>query len=96
MDDSALLEMVKLAIPVKSNMYNSDLYDLILSAKADLRTVGLPTDAGDPFVRRAIITYCKMHFGNPPDYDRLKAAYDEQKGQLMSAHSYREEMNAHA
>ena len=28
------------------------------------------------------ITYCKANFGSPDAYDKLKAAYDEQKAQL--------------
>ena len=42
----------------------------------------------DPLVQRAILTYAAMRFGNPPNYDRLKAAYDEQKVQLMHADGY--------
>ena len=42
----------------------------------------------DPLVMRAIFTYVRMRFGNPPDYAALKEAYDEQKGQLMHATGY--------
>ena len=41
-----------------------------------------------PLIRRAVVTYCKVHFGEPDQYDRLKAAYDEQKAQLMTAYGY--------
>lgn len=30
----------------------------------------------------AVITYVRSRFGSPADYDKLKAAYDEQKAQL--------------
>ena len=36
----------------------------------------------------AIVTYCKLHFGEPDEYDRLKASYDEQKAQLSMATGY--------
>lgn len=38
-----------------------------------------------PIITKAIITYCKMSFGLPEDYDRLKRSYDEQKAQLSNA-----------
>ena len=42
----------------------------------------------DPLVQRAIITYAAARFGNPPNYQQLKDAYDEQKVQLMHAGRY--------
>lgn len=42
----------------------------------------------DPLLIRAICAYVRAHFGSPPDYDRLKAAYDENKAQLQTASGY--------
>ena len=42
----------------------------------------------DSLCKRAIITYARMHFGSPDDYDRLKEAYNVQKVQLMHASDY--------
>ena len=42
----------------------------------------------DKLVIRAMITYARMHFGSPDDFDRLKEAYREQKAMLMHAHAY--------
>ena len=42
----------------------------------------------DPLETRAILTYAAMRFGNPPNYDRLKGAYETQKVQLMHAEGY--------
>jgi len=42
----------------------------------------------DDLTKRAIITYVRVHFGSPPDYDRIKESYDEQKVQLMHATGY--------
>ena len=42
----------------------------------------------DALCMRAIITYVRMHFGSPEDFDRLKDAYNTQKVQLMHAGAY--------
>ena len=42
----------------------------------------------DPLVVRAILTYVKKGFGNPPNYDKLKESYELQKEQLMHATGY--------
>lgn len=42
----------------------------------------------DPLLIRAICAYVRAHFGSPDDYDRLKAAYDENKAQLQTASGY--------
>ena len=59
------------------------------AACADLGIAGvvLP-ESLDAICTRAVITYCKLHFGEPDDYDRLKASYDEQKAQLGMATGY--------
>lgn len=87
-----LLDKVKLAIPLNTDAYNSDLQDLIDAAKLDLqKTAGvqLPPTL-DALCERAIITYAKMHFISMTDseYERMKASYDEQKAQLMMATGY--------
>ena len=84
-----MLEMVKTALRIKTNVYDSELTYLIAAAQLDLGIAGvvLP-DEMDEIVQRAIITYCKMSFGLPEDYDRLKMSYDEQKAQLITATGY--------
>lgn len=42
----------------------------------------------DPLCMTAIITYAAMRFGNPPNYERLRDAYETQKVQLMHATGY--------
>lgn len=42
----------------------------------------------DEAVKTAMITYCRMHFGSPADYDRLAASYDLQRRQLANATGY--------
>ena len=84
-----MLEKVKLALRITTNAYDSELQDLIDAAKLDLGIAGvvLP-ETLDAIVSRAVVTYCKVHFGSPDDFDRLKASYDEQKAQLSMATGY--------
>ena len=84
-----MLEQVKLALRISTTAYDSELTYLIDAAKLDLGIAGvvLP-DELDALVQKAIITYCKMSFGLPEDYDRLKRSYDEQKAQLSTATGY--------
>ena len=86
-----MLEKVKLALRITTDAFNDELIDLIEAAQLDLDIAGVvvPTEI-DAIVSRAIITYCKLHFGEPDEYDRLKASYDEQKAQLSMATGYTE------
>lgn len=84
-----MLDKVKTALRIKTNAYNDELNDLIAAAQIDLGIAGVQLQPEtDPIVTRAIITFCKMSFGLPEDYDRLKKSYDEQKAQLVTATGY--------
>ena len=85
-----MLEAVKLAMrpAIKTNAYDSEILDLIFAAKADLARVGVSGDESDPLIRQAIKTYCRLHFGNPEDPEKLQASYNEQRAQLMSSTGY--------
>lgn len=84
-----ILEAVKMALRITTNSFDDELEDLIGAATADMRLAGIYNDeTDDPLVRRAVITYCRMNFGQPDDYDRLKASYDEQKRQMGMATGY--------
>jgi len=84
-----LLDAVKMALRITTNAFDSEISGLIEAARLDLRVAGvvLPAEL-DALVRTAIITYCRMRFGQPDDYDRLKRAYDEQKAQLATCTGY--------
>lgn len=84
-----MLDKVKLALRITTNAFDDELSDLISAARLDLGIAGVVVpEEIDALVGRAIITYCRVHFGAPEEYDRLKAAYDEQKAQLMTATGY--------
>ena len=42
----------------------------------------------DDAVKTAMITYAKMNFGSPPDYDKLAASYYLQRRQLANTADY--------
>ena len=85
-----MLDAVKLAMrpAIKTNVYDSEILDLIEAAKADLQSVGIKGDEESPLIRQAIKTYCRLHFGNPEDPERLRQSYHEQKAQLQTASGY--------
>ena len=84
-----MLELVKTALRITTTAYDSELNYLIEAAKLDLGIAGVNVpEELDAVVKKAIITYCKMSFGLPEDYDRLKRSYDEQKAQLSNATGY--------
>ncbi len=83
------LESVKMALRIVTNAFDSELTDLINAACLDLGLAGVTqTDTSNDLVKRAVITYVKMHFGEPENYERLKASYDEQKAQMSMATGY--------
>ena len=86
-----MLEKVKAALRITVNNYNDELTGLIAAAQLDLGIAGVELPAAlDAICERAIITYCKVHFSALSDgeYARLKASYDEQKAQLVTATGY--------
>lgn len=80
---------VRLALRITTSDFDKELSDLMSAAVLDLGVAGVTKDCtNDPLIRRAVITYCKMHFGEPDEYDRLKRSYDEQKAQLATCTGY--------
>ena len=85
----SLLDNVKMSLRITTTAFDSELTDLIASAKSDLGIAGveLPPTL-DEICETAIKTYCKLYFGEPDDFDRLKRLYDEQKAQLSMSTGY--------
>lgn len=84
-----VINSIKLALRITTDAFNAELTDLLNAALLDLGIAGVTNDdINDPLILRAVITYCKLHFGQPDDYDRLKRSYDEQKAQLVTATGY--------
>lgn len=84
-----MLEKVKLALRITTDAFDDELNNLILAAQTDLGIAGVVVpEELDAICTVAIVTYCKLHFGEPDEYDRLKRSYDEQKAQLSMATGY--------
>lgn len=97
-----MLDRVKLAMRISNDVFDSELLALIAAGIADIRHAGVQFDATptetegavtdyeieDPLASTAVVTYCRMMFGSPQDFDRLKAAYEMQKGQMREARAY--------
>ena len=87
----------KLALRVSTDAFDNEIDTLIDAAIADLDIAGVNVtnaqeDANNPLLVQAITLYCKLYFGEPEraeTWDRLKAAYDEQKTRLSLARGYR-------
>lgn len=85
----AIIDKVRMALRISTTSYDDELTDLINAAQQDLGIAGVVVpEELDEICTRAIITYCKMSFGLPEDYDKLKRSYDEQKAQLSNASGY--------
>ena len=89
MANTTTLAAVKLALRVKTDAFDNEISGLIDAALLDMGIAGVSNDnTADALILRAVVTYCRLNFGQPDDYDRLKASYDEQKAQLGMATGY--------
>lgn len=89
MTDTLILGKVKTTLRIVTDDFDEEINDLILSAQEDLKTAGvIIPEPVDDLVLMAIKTYVRAHFGNPENYERLKASYDEQKAQLSMRSGY--------
>lgn len=94
---TALLAKAKVALRISSSntAFDDEIKDILSAAYSDLeKTAGINMDgfyadsAFDPLLLRAVLTYTRMQFGEPSDYDRLKESYWIQKAQLQSCTGY--------
>lgn len=92
-----MLDLVKTALRITTDNFNTEIQQYIDAAFADLGIAGIkdpdttakPEDGStDALIKMAVITYCRLHFGAPDDYARLERSYNEQKAQLQTATGY--------
>lgn len=84
-----ILQAAKLALRITTTAFDDQLSDLIDAALLDLETAGVTNvDPNNALVRQAVVTYVRMHFGEPDEWDRLKVSYDEQKAQMSTRTGY--------
>jgi uncharacterized phage protein (predicted DNA packaging) len=88
-----MLETVKDALRVSGNDLDTEIQDLIDAAKADLVLSGVIKDKvedTDPLIKRAIIVYCKAHFGYDDMGERFEKSYVSLKQHLTLSAEYTE------
>lgn len=100
-----MLNKCKTALRIKNTTaYDAEILDLIIAGIKDVqvtgaefqwtvqKTDGIVTNVTikDPLASRAVVTYVRVNFGSPDDYDRLKKSYDEQKAQMRCNRNYTE------
>lgn len=84
-----MLDKVKLAMGITADAYDSEISDLIDAALLDLGIAGVDNSLiNDKMVQRAVITYCRMMFHSPADFENLRWAYESLKGQMAIATGY--------
>ena len=84
-----MLAAAKMALRITTTAFDSEITSLLNAALLDLGVAGVVVPAEiNALVQQACITYVRMNFGQPDDYDRLKKSYDEQKAQLSTCTGY--------
>lgn len=84
-----MIEAVKKAMAITTDAYDEEIQSLIDAALLDLGVAGVDnTLTSDKMIQRAVITYCRMMFHSPADFEHLRWAYEALKGQMQIATGY--------
>lgn len=94
---TALLPKAKTALRItaENTAFDAEITDILNAAYLDLsKTAGIDMTnfyvdgQFDALILRAVLTYTRLEFGEPSDYDRLRSSYWNQKAQLQSCTGY--------
>lgn len=88
-----MLKDIKDILRVNGNDLDTEIQDLIDSAKADLILSGVHKDKvkdNDPLIKRAVTVYCKANFGyeDPKLSERFQESYISLKHHLTLSQEY--------
>jgi uncharacterized phage protein (predicted DNA packaging) len=86
-----MIQDIKDALRVSGDDLDTEIQDLIDAAKADLILSGVRKDKvvdTDPLIKRAIIVYCKAHFGYDDMGERFAQSYESLKCHLALSTEY--------
>lgn len=84
-----LIAQAKKARRISTDAFDDEVERLLNAGLQDLGVAGVTVpEELDDLVSQAAITYFMASFGEPEDYDRLKASYDEQKAQMSMRSGY--------
>lgn len=88
-----MLEDVKNSLRLSGDDLDIEIQDLINSAKADLILSGVNSVKvidTDPLIKRAVILYCKAHFGYDDTSEKFEQSYISLKHHLTLSAEYTE------
>lgn len=89
---TSLIAKAKLTLRITTEAFDAEISDIIEAGYLDLTTRGVIIEESEgtisPLVLRAIMTYVRLHFGDPENPERLRESYAEQRGQLMSTTNF--------
>lgn len=90
-----MLGKVKQSLRVNSSSFDTEVSDLMLAAVRDLALAGVKPPAeptqdgyGDALYDRAVILYCKAHFGYDEGTERYTEAYEHIKRALILSREF--------
>jgi len=84
-----MLEIIKLALRIKSTAYDEEILGLIEACKIDLGLAGVNIiEEADPLIHRSVILYSKANFGSNSDSEKYQKSYDMLKCSLSLARDY--------
>ena len=76
-----MLRIVKLALRIKSNTFDTEIQGLIEACKADMERVGI-VYSDTPLCKQAMIHYCRAYFGQ---WDKSKEQYTQMYNALRDS-----------
>ena len=85
-----MLEKIRQRVRFSSNVFDSELSDLIDECKADLALSGVvQIDDNDPLILRAVSTYVRQYYETDNvKAERLQKSYDSIKSHLSLSGDY--------
>jgi len=89
-----MLEIIKLALRITTNAFDTELEILIAACLEELSGMGVTVQTetdGTPSslqVQTAIVAYCKWQFGNNEDAERWESVYHTKLAQLQGMTGY--------
>lgn len=89
MPTETMLVDARMALRITTTAYDPQIVSLLNTALLDLGVAGVIVPAEmNALIQQACITYVRLYFGQPDDFERLKRSYDEQKAQLATCTGY--------
>ena len=90
---TVLLFKARKVLRITSFAFDDEIKDILQAGYYELTTRGVMMVFDEdgrlhPLIVRALMTYVRLHFGEPDNPERLRAAYENQLGQLMTTSGF--------